>query len=181
MTHITSRSQTLPRRAVGARSEAAPQGRSKTNLRLTLLLLSLAIAVPAAFAHDAGAPVNDSDLKWGPAPAVFPKGAEVAVISGNPFAAGLYVLRLKMPGGYKIAAHNHPTSEYVTVISGTFHLGMGDKLDEAKSVTLTAGGFAEAHAKMNHFAWTSAPTIVQVHGEGPFAITYVNPADDPSM
>jgi Domain of unknown function (DUF4437) len=130
------------------------------------LILCLAVAAPAALAHDLGAPVNDADLHWGPAPAVFAKGAEVAVISGNPFAQGLYVLRLKMPAGYKIAAHNHPTNEYVTVISGTFHLGMGDKLDEAKSITLTAGGFAEAHAKMNHYAWAETPTIVQVHGPG---------------
>ena len=107
--------------------------------------------------------------------------AQSAVISGNPFAQGEYVLRLKMPAGYKIAAHNHPTNENVTVISGTFHLGMGDKLDEKKSITLTAGGFALAQARMNHYAWAETPTIVQVHGIGPFAITYVNPEDDPSM
>ena len=90
------------------------------------------------------------------------------------------MLRLKMPAGYKIAAHNHPTSEYVTVLSGNFHIGMGDKLDEAKGIELTAGGFGVAPARMNHFAWTTSDTIVQVHGEGPFALTYVNPADDPS-
>jgi len=84
-----------------------------------------------------------------------------------------------MPAGYKIPAHNHPTTEMVTVISGDFHLGMGDRLDEEKSVLLTAGGYAEAPAQMNHYAWASSPTIVQVHGQGPFAITYVNPADDP--
>ena len=158
-----------------------PQHRRARSAVWTPLFLCLALGVPAAFAHDLGAPVNESDLHWGPAPAVFAKGAEVAVISGNPFTQGEYVLRLKMPAGYKVAAHNHPTNEYVTVISGTFHLGMGDKLDETKSVTLTAGGFAEAHAKMNHYAWAQTPTIVQVHGMGPFAVTYVNPADDPSM
>jgi quercetin dioxygenase-like cupin family protein len=89
------------------------------------------------------------------------------------------VIRLKMPAGYKIAAHNHPTAEMVTVLSGDFHLGMGDKLDEGKSIQLTSGGYAEAPAQMNHYAWTSSSTIVQVHGQGPFAITYVNPADDP--
>jgi len=67
----------------------------------------------------------------------------------------------------------------VTVISGDFNLGMGDKLDENKGMLLTAGGYAEAPAKMNHYAWASSPTVVQVHGQGPFAITYVNPADDP--
>ena len=41
-----------------------------------------------------------------------------------------------------------------------------------------AAEFAPAH--MNHYAWTSEDTVIQVHGQGPFAITYVNPADDPS-
>ena len=53
-------------------------------------------------------------------------------------------------------------------------------LDAEKGVTLHPGGFAEAPAKMNHYAWTASEAIVQVHGQGPFVITYVNPADDPS-
>jgi quercetin dioxygenase-like cupin family protein len=124
-------------------------------------------------------PVNASQLKWGPAPEFIPTGAQLAVLSGDPSKEGLYVVRLKLPRGYKIAAHNHPTAEMVTIISGNFHLGMGDKLDEKKGMRLTADGYAEAPAKMNHYAWASSPTIVQVHGQGPFAVTYVNPADDP--
>ena len=85
-----------------------------------------------------------------------------------------------MPANYKVAAHNHPTTEYVTVLSGDFHVGMGDKLDAQKGQLLRAGGFAEAPAKMNHYAWVTSETVVQVHGNGPFAITYVDPADDPS-
>jgi len=108
-----------------------------------------------------------------------PKGAEFAVLAGDPSKDGHYVIRLKMPTGYKIPAHNHPTAEMVTVISGKFHIGMGDKLDVKKGVRLTAGGYAEAPAKMNHYAWATGPTVVQVHGQGPFTITYVNPADDP--
>ena len=68
----------------------------------------------------------------------------------------------------------------MTVLSGNFHLGMGDKLDMSHGAELTAGGYAEAPAGMNHFGWTSSETVVQVHGQGPFAIKYVNPADDPS-
>ncbi len=144
------------------------------------LATSLALSASAALAEDMKAPVNGSELKWGAAPPVFPKGAQVAVLSGDPFKDGPYVLRLKMPAGYKIPAHNHPASENVTVISGHFHLGMGDKLDEKKGMELTAGGYGEAPPKMNHFAWTTSPTVVQVHGQGPFGMTYVNPADDPS-
>ena len=66
------------------------------------------------------------------------------------------------------------------MISGNFHIGLGDKLDVKKGMELTAGGYGEAPAKMNHYAWVTGPAVVQVHGQGPFAITYVNPADDPS-
>jgi anti-sigma factor ChrR (cupin superfamily) len=78
---------------------------------------------------------------------------------------------LKVPANYKIPAHNHLTAEYVTVISGKFHIGMGDKLDEKKGVELRAGGFGAAPAHMNHYAWASEDTVVQVHGQGPFAIS----------
>src|SRR3984893_12350804 len=74
-------------------------------------------------------PATADGLTWGLAPPVLPKGAQIAVLSGDPSKDGLYVLRLKVPANYKIPAHNHPTSEYVTVISGKFHIGMGDKLD----------------------------------------------------
>jgi uncharacterized RmlC-like cupin family protein len=145
-----------------------------------MLKMALALGGVLAVAGSAQAQVNSADLKWGPAPAVFPKGAQMAVLSGDPGKAGVFVIRLTMPAGYKIGAHHHPTDEYVTVISGDFSLGMGDKLDAAKSAHLTAGGFAEAPANMNHFAWTTNGAVVQVSAEGPFAMTYVNPADDPT-
>ena len=146
----------------------------------TLALSFLLAAAGSAVAQDMSSPVNDKDLKWSPVPNVLPRGATFTVVSGDPYKDDLYVLRLKMPAGYKIPAHNHPTSEYVTVLSGDFHIGLGDKLDPKKGMLLKAGGFAEAPAKMNHYAWTTSPTVVQVHGQGPFAITYVDPADDPS-
>jgi hypothetical protein len=83
-----------------------------------------------------------------------------------------------MPAGYKIAAHSHPTSEFVTVVSGEFDIGMGDKLDMEKGLAIKPG-FAEA-AKMNHYAWAPVETNIQVHGQGPVLFNYVNPADDPS-
>jgi quercetin dioxygenase-like cupin family protein len=144
----------------------------------TFILAWLVLASSASLAAD-HTPVNVDGLKWGPAPPMLPKGAQITVLSGDPFKEGLYVLRLKLPVNYKIPAHYHPTSEYVTVVSGTFHIGMGDKLDQTKAVELHAGGFGEAPASMNHYAWATGETVVQVHGQGPFAITYVNPTDDP--
>ena len=144
----------------------------------TLGLLVVLLGTTGAVADDMKMPVNASQLQWAAAPAL-PEGAQIAVLSGDPSKDGLYVVRVMMPAGYKVPAHNHPTTEMLTVISGDFHLGMGDKLDEEKGTLLTAGGYAEAPAKMSHFAWATSPTVVQIHGQGPFAITYVNPADDP--
>jgi quercetin dioxygenase-like cupin family protein len=96
----------------------------------TLSLVLLLVGTTGALADDMKMPVNASQLEWAPAPNFVPEGAQIAVLSGDPSKDGLYVIRLKMPAGYKIPAHNHPTTEMVTVISGDFQLGMGDKLDE---------------------------------------------------
>jgi hypothetical protein len=121
-----------------------------------------------------------SALKWMPAPPVLPKGAQIAVLSGDPTKTGNFVIRLKLPANYVIPAHHHPTTENVTVLSGTLYAGMGDKVDRSGSKPFVAGGFAGLPAEMNHFAWTKTPAVIQVEAEGPFAFTYVNPADDPS-
>jgi hypothetical protein len=124
--------------------------------------------------------VTPLELKWGPAPPVFEKGAQMAVLSGDPGKAGPFVVRLKAPAGFKVAPHWHPTDENVTVISGTFALGMGEKFDAAALKPLAPGGYGLMPAEMRHFAMAKTAVVVQVHGTGPFALTYVNPADDPS-
>jgi hypothetical protein len=108
------------------------------------------------------------DLKWGPTSPALPPGAQVAILTGDPAKEGLYVIRLKLPAGYKVPAHTHPHDEHVT-----------DKLDEAKAKALKAGGYAHAAKDMQHFAFVTDETVIQVHGMGPQGITYVNPADDP--
>jgi quercetin dioxygenase-like cupin family protein len=144
------------------------------------LAATAAIAILTSAATGAQAQVQAANVNWGAAPPVFPKGAQMAVMAGDPGKAGLFVIRLKLPAGYKIPAHHHPTDENVTVISGAFSLGMGDKLDPGKSATLTPGGFAVAMAGMNHFAFTKTGAVVEVAALGPFGMTYVNPTDDPS-
>jgi len=134
----------------------------------------VAVALPAVAIAQAPAPT------WGPAPGVFPPGAKMAVLQGDPGQTALFTVRLEMPDGYRIAAHWHPTDEYITVISGTFLVGMGDTLNAARTTALPAGGFVTAPAKMNHYAIARGKTVVQVHAMGPFALTYVNPKDDPS-
>ncbi len=150
--------------------------------RLTFAVTSMALAValvaavPGAFGQDHQM-ISPADLKWADLPSL-PQGAQIAVIEGKtPEEA--FTIRLRFPANYKIPAHWHPTIERVTVISGTFHIGVGDKLDPAKTMALAAGSVAIMQPKTNHFAWTSEPTVVQLHGVGPRGITYVNPADDP--
>src|SRR5438067_10662840 len=119
--------------------------------------------------------LNPADLKWGDAP----PGAKLAVLAGDPNKKGLFTVRLQTPAGYKVPPHTHPTAEHITVISGTFNIGTGDKFDEAAGKELGAGGYMVMPPGMKHYAWTPAETIIQVHGMGPFVIKYVNPADDP--
>ncbi len=133
---------------------------------------SLAILAPAE------SPAND--ITWGPAPDVFPKGAEMAVMAGNPGSNEEFTVRLRFPNGYRIAPHTHPTDEHVTVIQGVFEVGMGEKFDAAAMKRLAAGGYVTAPAKMAHYAEARGATIVQVHAMGPFQLTYVNPADTPA-
>ncbi len=147
-------------------------------LHLAVAAVVAAASAAPAFAqsnHGGGAPA----VKWGPAPPFFPAGARFAVLQGDPSASGEYTVRLEMPAGYVIKAHFHPTDEHVTVISGRFLVGMGDTVETRHAMVLGAGGFITAPAQAHHFAKAAVKTVVQVHGMGPFAITYVNPADDP--
>ncbi len=118
-------------------------------------------------------------LKWGDAPPGLPAGSRVAVVSGDPSKPEPFVIRAQLPAKYRIAPHWHPTTENITVLSGTVALGMGEKLDESAMQDLPAGGFTSLPAEMRHTFMAKTAATIQVHGMGPFGITYVNPADDP--
>ncbi len=120
-------------------------------------------------------------IKYGPPPPFVAAGAQLAVLEGDPTAStGDFTIRLKMPSGYKIAPHWHPKRENVTVISGNFKVGMGDKFDVSKMTNFSAGSFAYLDPDMHHYAMASGPVVVQVHGMSPLQFNYVSPADDPS-
>ena len=139
----------------------------------------LTLATPLyTLAQDHHATVQSDGLKWS-APAVYAPGAQVAVVRGDPSKEGMYVVRLKVPAGFKIQAHTHPNDENVTVLSGSFNVGTGDKLDESKGTAIKAGGFSFVPKGMAHYAWFTEDTVLQLHGLGPQGVTYVNPADDP--
>jgi quercetin dioxygenase-like cupin family protein len=123
--------------------------------------------------------LTEPQIKWGDPPPALPKGAMVAVLSGDPSQAGPFTMRAKFPAGYKIAAHWHPTDEHLTVLAGTFSAGTGDAFDMKGLHEMPVGTFAVMPAEMRHFAYTKGGATIQIHGMGPFVLTYVNPADDP--
>lgn len=127
---------------------------------------------------DAGIYLPDK-LEWRDDLKALPPGAKFAVLEGNPEKDGPFVIRLRMPDGYTVPAHTHPKTERVTVISGTFNIVMGEKLDKANARKMPAGSFGYWAAGMKHLVWADGETVVQLHGTGPWSIKYVNPADDP--
>ena len=150
---------------------------------MTSVALLLALAAAGASAQQPSSSHSDlpSGVTWGPAPAIFPPGAQMAVLQGNPGASELFTVRLRLPNGYKVPPHTHPTDEHVTVIQGQFRVGMGTTFDSKGMMTLGPGGFVTAPANHPHYAAAQGEVIVQVHAMGPFALTYVNPADTPRV
>lgn len=134
-------------------------------------------AKPHASAH---VMVNAADVKWGAAPPALPAGAQMAVLEGDPGKAGeQFAIRAKLPDGYAVPPHWHPTDEHIVVLSGTLMVGLGDKVTESSMHALTAGAFARMPRKTNHYVKAKGETIFQVYGVGPFELNYVDPKDDP--
>src|SRR5215813_7233969 len=144
------------------------------------LVVALVVAVPLlALTNEHGHTIATPDgLKW-VEPPVLP-GARLAVVQGDPGKEGPFVYRLKMPAGYKVPPHYHKASENVTVLAGTFSIGMGKEFDAKNGQELPTGGFFSVPPQHPHYAWAGGQeTVVQVHGVGPTDLTFVNPADDP--
>jgi quercetin dioxygenase-like cupin family protein len=144
-------------------------------------LLGMACLVHAGDAHHHTTVPGDA-VKWGPAPPSLPPGAQAAVLLGSPAKEGPFVLRLKFPAGFTVPPHRHSKDEFVTVISGSFGVGTGEKIDRASVKPLPAASFVHLPAGMPHYAWADGgETIVQINGVGPFDVKYVDPKDDPRI
>ncbi len=128
---------------------------------------------------DSAAIHSPDQIKWQDGPPSLPRGAKFAVLEGDPAKESFFTMRILMPDGFKVPPHTHPKVEHVTVISGTFNFGMGDKFDQATTQAMPASTFGFWPAGMKHFAWMKGETVLQLHGIGPWTIEYVNPADDP--
>jgi quercetin dioxygenase-like cupin family protein len=144
----------------------------------TALVVALWATAGWAQQSDPHRSVNAADLKWDGVPSL-PKGAQIAVIEGPMNRAAPFTVRLRFPANYRIPPHTHPAVERVTVLSGTFHMGMGDKFERGGMHPVGAGDMMIMQPGTPHFAWAEHETVVQLHGMGPWGITYINPADDP--
>ena len=145
---------------------------------LAIFAVVLFAALPVVAQHGGHQVAMPDTLKWVDPP-TFP-GAKLAIVNGDPSKEGLFVYRVKVPANYKIPPHKHKASENVTVLSGVFFVGMGEKFDQGSGTELPVGGFIAIPPEHAHFAWAgSQETVVQVHGVGPTDIRFINPADDP--
>jgi quercetin dioxygenase-like cupin family protein len=151
--------------------------RSVIACAVVCLALVSSTASPQGPSHTLLAP---AELKWGPAPAKLPPGSTIAVLSGDPSQPGPFALRAKLPAGYRVPPHWHPSAEQITIVSGTVAFGMGDTFDAAAMKELPAGGYAVMPAEMRHYVEARTAAVIEVHAMGPFVLNYVNPADDPS-
>lgn len=142
------------------------------------LLSAAALSFPVLAADEHHATVQPDALRW-TAPAAYARGAQLAVVKGDPTKEGMYVVRLKVPAGFRIASHRHPNDENVTVLSGSFNIGAGDKFDDKAGELVKAGGYSYVAKGMTHYAWFTEDTVIQLHGMGPQGITYTNATDDP--
>ncbi len=120
-----------------------------------------------------------AQITWKDGPPSLLPGAKIAVLEGDPNKDGPFVMRLRLPDGFRVAPHTHPKPERGTVIAGTLNIGMGTQFDAEACRAMPAGSFGTWPAGMKHFAWVKGDTILQLHGTGPWEINYVNPADDP--
>lgn len=143
-------------------------------------------AAQAQTAHTAATPAahvivaHEAAMKWQDGPGSLPPGAQFVLLEGNPAEDGPLTLRLRFPANYRIPPHFHPAIEHVTVLSGTFHVGMGKQFDPSAATALSAGSFAVVPVEHAHYAFTGdEPVVIQLHSTGRWGVTYVSPADDP--
>ncbi|MGY2052466.1 cupin domain-containing protein [Methylobacterium sp. JK268] len=152
---------------------------------IATITAGLLIGVPAVATADDGHGMvlvpGDAAVTWGPAPPALPRGTEISILAGDPEKPGPFTLRVRFPANTLVAPHTHATAESVTLLAGSLTHDMGETVDKARGKPLEKGGFVFLPANMPHSLWTSAePATVQVSGTGPFGLTYINPADDPS-
>ena len=148
-------------------------------LTTTVPALVLFASVSAAVSHAQAAEghghvvVSADEVEWKPGPPIL-SGVEMAVLSGNPTEDGPFIMRLKFPAFFDYQVHRHPGTEgHVTVLSGAIGMALGETFDRYAAPPLPAGSYFVMPDEW-HFAWTYEETIVQVHGDGPWRVEFLD-------
>lgn len=160
---------------------SGPASTAATSAAVAPTAAALAVATPAAPSARVLTPASSlaQTLNWTKAPPAYPAGAEIVVIEGDTTKLGPFTLRLRFPDGYAMAPHSHPFDEHVTVIQGTFAIGMGRTAQRESTQEMPAGSFVLIPSRTEHYIFMKGVTVVQAHGIGPAALMYVSPSDDP--
>lgn len=124
---------------------------------------------PAAGSH---VMLTPEELVWSEAPS--PPGARLAVLEGDPKTAGPFTFRLKLLPGTRVPVHTHPTTERVTVLSGAVYMGIGDTFRPEQVEVLPPGSVAIMPPGMRMYWFTRDETVIQINGQGPWGITYID-------
>ncbi|MBC5808430.1 MAG: hypothetical protein DLM53_11145 [Candidatus Eremiobacter antarcticus] len=136
--------------------------------------LGLASAVSAdstSMSNASAAPkiVTPDSLNWAPVPGL--AGAMQALVYGDlNKAESVNTVRIKLADGTKIPIHSHDADERVTVLSGTFMVGVGHSVDMASMKALSPGSFVYVPAGVYHYAMAKGETVVQVTAKGSMAL-----------
>jgi Cupin len=172
MEAVSTTTPVPPLKADFATVKARQQGTMRLEsmaARAGLLSVLVALAGPAsAAAVSSPIVVVPGAEHYTAAPAPFGHGIMIAVLSGNPKAAGTpYTLRLRLPDGARIPVHTHGSTENVTVIQGQFMVGLGSTFDASKLKGLPAGAYVSVPPGLAHYAMAKGLTVVDVSGIGP--------------
>jgi hypothetical protein len=159
----------------------------KKFLTIALILSVGAVAARGQCSHTGAATdakgamalYTPADIKWKDGPGSLQKGAKMMLLEGDPTQEGMFTMRLWFPDGFEVKPHFHSQIEHVTILQGALNIGMGDKFDRSATKEMSVATFGFWPPGMKHFAWAKGDTILQLHGRGPWTVTYVNPADDP--
>lgn len=109
----------------------------------------------------------------------FPPGAKAAFLTGDPRKPGYFALRVKIPPNYKVPPNWQTVEIFVTVLSGSYSIGVGNNFNPKNGKTLPSTGSVVIPADSHLYFWSKKGAILEIHGVGPWDIHYVNPADDP--
>jgi hypothetical protein len=148
------------------------------------LAMSLCAAIPVS-AQDAASgmiTVIPGNKQW-EKPSAMPYGMRIMYLYGDPSKPGPYVLRVRVPTGYKWPPLKYPDERVTTVLKGTLWAAQGERYDPMKMKELEAGTLFVTPANTPHYQWARTEVILQVLGTGPIdnPVTYVNPDDDPRV